>query len=346
MNTQHITIETEEEAGLRLDKLLATRLPELSRTRIQSLLEEGQVRNAETGLVQNSGSSKVRLGQSFLIEVPPPQDSTIKAVDIPLDIIYEDDDLLVINKPAGMTVHPAPGHHDDTLVNALLAHCKDSLSGIGGVARPGIVHRIDKDTSGLLVVAKHDAAHAHLSDQLKKRTLKRTYIAICWGVPKYAEGTIEGDIGRHKHERVKMSVVKEGGKPATTHYTMLESYSCNIDSARHKGTLERHSLASLVECELETGRTHQIRVHFAHEGYALVGDPLYAPETAYRIRGAIGRALPEETRETLLSFNRQALHAAKLMLRHPGTFEEMEFEAPLPEDLEVLIEALQLVNQP
>lgn len=334
-----ITVEDEAETGQRLDKLLALRLPDLSRTRIQALLEEGRITRAD-GKPLPSASLKVKLGEQFTVTVPAPVASEIRAVEMELDVVYEDDDILVINKPAGLTVHPAPGHHEDTLVNALLAHCEGSLSGIGGVARPGIVHRIDKDTSGLLVVAKHDKAHAHLARQLKSRTLKRHYIAVCWGLPPYGEGTMEADIGRNPRDRKKMAVVKTGGKPAVTHYRVLESFSINRPVAGRRDTLQREDLAALVECELETGRTHQIRVHFAHHHYPLLGDPVYAPETGYRLRGSLGKAIPGDVLDVLMRFRRQALHAARLELVHPSTKEEMTFEAPLPDDFLTLLGAL------
>lgn len=337
--THHITIEESWEAGTRLDKLLSSRLPDLSRTRVQALLEEGQIRRAD-GTVLSSGSLKVKEGETFTITVPPVVTSEIRAVEMPLDIIYEDDDILIVNKAAGLTVHPAPGHYDDTLVNALLAHCEGSLSGIGGVARPGIVHRIDKDTSGLLVVAKHDKAHAHLAKQLKNRTLKRSYLAICWGLPPYGEGTIEADIGRNPRDRKKMAVVKSNGKPAVTHYEVLENFSLNRPVAGKRDTMQREDLAAFIRCDLETGRTHQIRVHMAHMHFPLIGDPTYAPETGFRLRGSLGKALPETTLEALMGFKRQALHAAELVLVHPVTKEEMQFEAPLPDDFFTVLNAL------
>ena len=337
--TYLITVEDEAEAGLRLDKLLASRLPDLSRTRIQALLEEGRIARGD-GTALSSASQKVRQGDQFTITVPPPVESEIRAVEMPLNVIFEDDDILIINKPAGLTVHPAPGHYDDTLVNALLAHCHGSLSGIGGVARPGIVHRIDKDTSGLLVVAKHDKAHAHLARQLKNRTLKRNYLAICWGLPPYGEGTMEADIGRNPRDRKKMAVVKSGGKPAVTHYKVLESFSLNRPVAGRKDTLQRVDLASLVECELESGRTHQIRVHFLHHHFPLLGDPVYGSETSFRLRGALGAALGENMVHILTGFKRQALHAARLELIHPITKEEMQFEAPLPDDFFTVLTSL------
>lgn len=332
----------EFDAGQRLDKFLARQLPELSRTRVQALIEEGSV--SSSGKPVTTLSKKVQVNDVFEVIVPPPVDSTIPAVAMDLDIVYEDDDILVINKAAGMTVHPAPGHYDDTLVNGLLHHCKGSLSGIGGVARPGIVHRIDKDTSGLLVVAKHDQAHASLAKQLKARTLKRIYLAVSWGLIPYGEGSIEADIGRNPRDRKKMAVVKTGGKPAVTHYNVLESYSFNRVVPGKRDTLQREDLAALVECELETGRTHQIRVHMAHHGYALIGDALYAPETDYKLRGSLGASLPPSLYETLLGFKRQALHARALTLIHPATHEEMQFEAPLPDDFLMLLEQLRLLH--
>lgn len=340
---QTVTVEAETEDGIRLDKLLAIHLPAISRTRLQGLLEEGSV--TFQGKPVNTPSKKVKLGDVFEVLVPPPVDSTIRAVPMDLDIVFEDDDILVINKPVGLTVHPAPGHANDTLVNALLAHCKDSLSGIGGVARPGIVHRIDKDTSGLLVVAKHDTAHASLARQLKNHSLKRIYMAVCWGVLPYGEGSIEAPIGRNPRDRKKMAVVKEGtGKEATTHYRVQEQYSYNRLVPGKRDTLQREDLASLVECELETGRTHQIRVHMAHHHYPLVGDQLYGPDVAYRLRGTLGSSLPEHLYETMMNFKRQALHARALTLVHPRTKEEMTFEAPLPDDFFMLIEALRLLH--
>lgn len=334
-----IVVEAEDDIGLRLDKLLAAHVPDLSRTRIQALLDEGRIARGN-GKVLSSASLKVKRDEKFVITVPPPVESAIRAVEMPLDIIYEDDDILVVNKAAGLTVHPAPGHYDDTLVNALLAHCKDSLSGIGGVQRPGIVHRIDKDTSGLLVVAKHDKAHAHLARQLKRRSLKRTYMAVCWGLPPFGEGMMEGDIGRSPRDRKKMAVVPNGGKEAVTHYKVLENFSLNRPVNKRADTMRRIDLASLVECELETGRTHQIRVHFAHHHFPLLGDPVYAPETGFRLRGDLGKGIPEDAMEALMSFKRQALHAAQLVLIHPISKEEMQFEAPLPDDFLMLLDVL------
>jgi len=322
---QHIFLVNSENAGLRLDKFLAGQIPEISRARIQSLLEQGHVSCGIQPI--SSASAKTKAGQEFTVIIPEAEPSHMPAQAMDLDIIYEDEHLLVINKPAGLTVHPAPGNRDKTLVNALLAHCGESLSGIGGVARPGIVHRIDKDTSGLLVVAKNDAAHNHLSAQLADHTLGRTYAAIVWGTPKSASGTITGNIGRSPTNRQKMAVVKSGGKPAVTHYSTL-------------GTLHS-TLATLVECKLETGRTHQIRVHFTHIGCPLLGDPTYGATTASRLNQNMYKHIPPETRAALLSFNRQALHARELRLIHPATNKEMKFSCDLPDDMLELLKHLQ-----
>lgn len=300
--------------GTRLDKALSALVPELSRSRVQGLMEEGHVARGDVVVVD--ASHKVRTGEEYHIHIPPAEPSHISAENITLNIVYEDAHLLIINKPPGMTVHPAPGNRSGTLVNALLSHCGASLSGIGGVARPGIVHRIDKDTSGLLVVAKHDAAHAHLSAQLADRSLKRTYLAVVWGCPRPRSGTITGNIGRSPVNRQKMAVVKTGGKPATTHYRVVEDFG---------------GQAALVQCDLETGRTHQIRVHLTHAGHALLGDPVYGSNQAARLRKLVGKGV---------EFTRQALHAAKLQLVHPETDKMMEFEAPMPDDMRDLLAAL------
>ena len=251
--------------------------------------------------------------------------------DTKLDIIYEDDAIIVINKSVGMTVHPAPGAGDDTLVHALLAHCAGSLSGIGGVQRPGIVHRIDKDTSGLLVVAKHDAAHQHLAAQLKSRALGRTYLAWIWGAPYPKDGSVDAPIARHPTHRKKMTVL-DGGREAITHFTTRYNIVLK-DSV---------PMISCLELKLATGRTHQIRVHMNHIGHGLVGDATYGPSTTTRLARLKdkGVSLPEETHGFLRGFARQALHAAKLRLIHPVSGEEMQFEAPLPDDLQALENAL------
>ena len=321
--TSHIIAVDAEEAGQRLDKFLAGRLPEFSRSRLQALVEQGCIR--ESGKAVESVSAKVKTGQRYEITVPEVAPSHIEAQDIALDIVYEDEHLLVINKPAGLTVHPAPGHPDMTLVNALLAHCGESLSGIGGVARPGIVHRIDKDTSGLLVVAKHDTAHQHLSAQLADRSLGRTYSALVWGVPAEAKGSIIALIGRSPSNRQKQAILKTGGREATTHYKTLDTF---------------HTKFALVECNLETGRTHQIRVHKQHINHPIVGDPLYGQSTESRLKSGAYKMLGDEARKVLMAFKRQALHARELHLIHPASGKEMSFTCALPDDMTQLIATL------
>jgi 23S rRNA pseudouridine1911/1915/1917 synthase len=322
MLQSHTVLSEPDDAGIRLDKFLATHLPELSRSRLQDLIEQGYV--TVDGKVLDDASAKVKAPRTYLVMIPEAAPSYMPAQAMALDIIFEDDHMLVINKPAGLTVHPGAGNPDMTLVNALLAHCGESLSGIGGVARPGIVHRIDKETSGLLVVAKHDTAHLALSEQLAKRTLKRTYLALIWGTLKQKSGTITGNIGRSISNRKKMAVLKSGGKPAMTHYKQLENFS----------------VASLVECRLETGRTHQIRVHFAHIHHPLVGDPVYGQSTRSRLSALPPKALTPAQKAALLEFDRQALHATALELVHPVTGKTMRFECPLPADMHALIGAL------
>ena len=299
----------------RLDRLLADHVPALSRSRLKSLIETGRVSIA--GETITEPGYRVKPGQAVSLVIPPPSDETPRAQAIPLQIVYEDDDLIVVDKPAGLVVHPAPGNPDRTLVNALLAHCGDSLSGIGGVRRPGIVHRLDKDTSGLMVAAKNDAAHQGLSAQFATRQLSRTYRAVVWGVPRPGQGRIEGAIGRDARNRKRMAVRESGGKAAITRYRVLQSHS---------------ALWSLVECRLETGRTHQIRVHMAHKGHPLLCDALYG--------GARRRRLDERVRAALAHCPRQALHAAALRFVHPASRVELAFESPLPADMRALIEAL------
>ena len=317
---QHFSF-TVEVASTRLDHYLVQQLPELSRSRIQALISEGHCSVNDVTVLDTS--HKAKIGARIALHIPAPREMHINASDIPLDVVFEDEHLLVINKPAGLTVHPAAGHYDDTLVNALLAHCGKSLSGIGGVMRPGIVHRLDKDTSGLLVVAKHDEAHQHLSKQLQARTMKRHYIAIVWGVPKLTVGTIKGAIGRSQVNRKKMAVVKKDGREATTHYKVLETYP-------YKSLL----IASKVECILDTGRTHQIRVHMSHNGTSLVGDPLYGSP-------------PQKNRfphDWARNFPRQALHAKILRFIHPINGQALDFESDLPPDMNQLINSLTLLK--
>jgi 23S rRNA pseudouridine1911/1915/1917 synthase len=301
----------EAQHGLRLDKALADLLPELSRERLKSLIVEGQVTAQGRAL---NPSMKVMAGQAFAITLPPPVEAEAVAQDIPLNIVHEDADLIVIDKPAGLVVHPAAGNLDGTLVNALLHHCRGQLSGIGGVARPGIVHRIDKDTSGLLVVAKSDKAHEGLAQQFKAHSIDRLYAAIVYGIPQPGAGTIDTWIGRSDSDRKKMAVHREGrGKHAITHYRVLD---------RLRG-------AALVECRLETGRTHQVRVHMAHLGHPLIGDPVYG-----RDRKGFKSIL-----ETL-GFKRQALHAKRLGFIHPVTGQNLSFDSALPIDMQELLSEL------
>ncbi|WP_159978575.1 MULTISPECIES: RluA family pseudouridine synthase [unclassified Novosphingobium] len=297
--------------GGRLDKALAD-ASGLSRERIKALMSEGRVNLA--GARVSSGSSKVEPGTAFTIEVPEAAPAEAVAQDIPLSVVFEDEYLIVIDKPAGLVVHPAAGNLDGTLVNALLHHCRGQLSGIGGVARPGIVHRIDKDTSGLLVVAKTDKAHEGLAVQFADHSIVRAYMAVVGGRPVPAARTVTGSIARSNHDRKKMALVEDGrGKHAVTHFR----------------TLELMNGATLIECRLETGRTHQVRVHMASIGHALLGDPVYG-RTPSSLRAILQR----------LDFRRQALHAAELGFVHPVTGESVHFTSPLPDDMRVLIDEL------
>ncbi|WP_298464321.1 RluA family pseudouridine synthase [uncultured Erythrobacter sp.] len=302
----------------RLDKALAE-VTELSRARVQALIAEGLVQLDGTPV--QSPSAKAREGALFAITVPATIEPEARPQDIPLDITFEDEHLIVVNKPAGMVVHPAAGNPDGTLVNAVLYHCRGQLSGIGGVARPGIVHRIDKDTSGLLVVAKSDAAHEGLAAQFAEHSVHRRYLAVCGGHPTPTEGTISGRIGRSDANRKKMAVLDKNssrGKHAVTHYKLIE----------------RLESSALIECRLETGRTHQVRVHCASIGHALIGDQVYGNT-------------PKPLKSVLksLQFRRQALHAAELGFIHPLTQETVKFEAALPPDMRELIDELIRCNR-
>lgn len=295
-----VTAEAED-AGTRADVFLAAKLG-VSRSNMQKLLEDGRVKRGEKIIKANY---KVRAGEMFVVDIPEPEPIEAVPENIPLDIIYEDDDVVVLNKARGMVVHPAPGNYTGTLVNALLYHCSN-LSGINSAIRPGIVHRLDKDTSGIMIVAKNDAAHISLSQQIQSKTAVRTYLAVVRGNIKTDSGTIETQIARDKTDRKKMSVVKEGGRDAITDYEVLE----------------RFGKYTLVSCKLRTGRTHQIRVHMEYLGYPLVGDPKYSPmKTPFGIKG-------------------QALHSHTLEFTHPRTGERMKFEAPLPEDMHKIITRL------
>jgi 23S rRNA pseudouridine1911/1915/1917 synthase len=306
-------------AAPRLDRFLADTLPALSRARIKSLIEAGHVTSA--GRPATNPSASVPAGARYTLDPPAAAPARPQPQSIPLDILYEDDALIVLDKPAGLVVHPAPGNLDGTLVNALLAHCGDTLPGIGGERRPGIVHRLDKDTSGVMVVAKSETALARLATAFAARDIDRAYLAIGWGVPNPAAGQIEAPIGRDPRDRKRMAVVRGGGKPALTHYATKRVW---------------HGAASLLECRLATGRTHQIRVHLAAQGHPLVGDPVYL-----RRIPAAARLLPGELRTTLLDFPRQALHAASLGFAHPMTGEALHFERPPPADFLALMAALE-----
>lgn len=317
-------IVSEEDHGRRLDKMLSVHLPDLSRARVQALMDQGCLTRDGAPFAQ--ASWKVRLGESYTMIIPPPVDATPQAQNIALDVVYEDGDLLVINKAPDMVVHPGAGNHDGTLVNALLAHCGDSLSGIGGVKRPGIVHRLDKETSGLMVVAKNDAAHHGLAEQLATRTLKRVYNAIVWGVPSPASGRIETQIGRHPTQRTKMAVLESGGREAITDYRTLDVFGL---------------AAALVECRLQTGRTHQIRVHLSHQQNWLVGDPVYTRPSQGKFLKL--HKVPEKAAAAMQSFHRQALHAAQLEFIHPISHNKVSLSAPLPDDMAALLAALKTI---
>lgn len=311
----------------RLDKAIADLYPELSRTRIKSLIEVGVVKVNNN--IIDTPSYKANGEDVITLNIPPAVDDTPKPENIPLDIVYEDDDLLVINKEVGMVVHPGAGNYDGTLVNALLYHCKDNLSGIGGVKRPGIVHRIDKETSGLLVVAKNDKAHQGLSDQLQDRTLSRTYAALVWRVPTLIKGSIDQPIGRHPTNRLKMAIRKTSGRDAITHYHVQDKY----DEA-----------ACWLECKLESGRTHQIRVHMQYMRHPLVGDPLYGLPKQEGLSLLKRAGYEEEIANKINDFGRQALHAHKIGFIHPISGEEMGFSSEFPEDLQNLKNLLKTIG--
>ena len=309
-------------AGERLDRTLAALIPEMSRSRIKALIEGGYLRSGETGATIDDASYRVKPGQEFQLTIPAAAAPVPLGQNIALTVAYEDADIIVIDKPAGMVVHPAPGNPDNTLVNALIAHCGDSLSGIGGVKRPGIVHRIDKDTSGLLIAAKNDAAHHALSEAFAAHDITRAYKCAVWGLPSPKAGIITTLVGRHPVHRQRMAVVARLGKEAVTHYRVEQVFGLG---------------ASLVECRLETGRTHQIRVHMTHIGHPLIGDQTYGRATIAR------RAqLSDTAREAAKTFPRQALHAALLGVTHPRTGAYMEWEAEIPVDFTALLDHLKV----
>ena len=307
------------DGGVRLDRALQRQLPELSRTRLKQLILDGAVDSA--GRVLRDPAQHASPGARVVVMLPEPEEATPAAQAIPLDIRFEDEHLIVLDKPAGMVVHPAPGNLEGTLVNALLAHCGPSLAGIGGVRRPGIVHRLDKDTSGLLVAAKTETAHRALSHDFAARRIARAYSAFVWGVPAPAAGEIAGNIGRSAVNRKKMAVVADTrGRPALTRYRVERRFG---------------AYAALVECRLLTGRTHQIRVHLAHIGHPLIGDP------AYGTRAGRGVARTGDTGAAVVGFPRQALHARLLGFTHPVTGEELTFESALPADMAELLTNLE-----
>jgi len=325
-------LTADESAEGRLDAWLTAQFgKEFSRSRIQALIKADAV--LLNGEPVTDAKRKVRPGDVYEITLPEPEDPTPQGEDIPLDILYEDEDVVVIAKPAGLVVHPGAGNWTGTLVNALIYHCGDSLSGIGGVRRPGIVHRLDKDTTGVMVVAKNDVAHRHLSlqfaDHGRTTSLERAYQAIVWGRPRLLNGTVNVPLGRSTGDRTRRAVKRPGSQDADeaiTHYEVLERF--------HEGQ-DATALASLVDCHLETGRTHQIRVHMAHIGHPLLGDAVYGG--GFKTKANL---LPEAAKQVLNSFTRQALHAYMLQFEHPRTGEVMRFEAPLPDDMEELAAAL------
>lgn len=325
-----------EYAGIRLDKWLSDAIESLTRTRVKALIGSGAV--SRNGTVFTDASWKIREGETFSLKIPPIETAVPQGEAIALDVYFEDDSLIVLNKPAGMVVHPAAGNWSGTLVNALIAHCGDSLSGIGGVARPGIVHRLDKDTSGLIVVAKNDAAHLKLTTAFAAHDIERAYHAIAIGAPRPSIGTIDAALARAVGDRKKMAVVppqstRPDQRHAITHFKIEEHFG------RGRAKLAGDAVASLIECKLETGRTHQIRVHLSHLGYPLIGDPLYG-----RGPGVGGLKPGDDAADTALrvlkTFNRQALHARILGFAHPVTGDDLWFKADPPKDFTNLIGVL------
>lgn len=339
MERRRIEFVIAENPPKRLDKAVSRDVPEeatLSRTRLARLIDEGAL--SVDGQVVRDPKARVEAGAVIAVTVEEASDSHIGPEDIPLDVVFEDDDLIVVNKPAGMVVHPAPGTPSGTLVNALMHHCGDNLSGVGGVKRPGIVHRIDKETSGLLVVAKSDVAHQGLAAQFEHHTVERYYRAVCYGVPDANDPRLRGvkgasfetgnilklttQLARHKTDRQRQAVLFQGGRHAVTRARIVEPFG-------------NPAVAALIECWLETGRTHQIRVHMAHAGHGLIGDPTYGGKRKLPVK-----ALSEKALAAVQAFPRQALHAAVLGFTHPVSGETVRFEAPLPQDMQDLLEAL------
>jgi len=323
--SEELVIAAEEDGG-RLDRVLAQRVAELSRSRHKALILAGRV--AIDGATIRDPGHRVNAGAHIRLDLPPPEATDLAGEDIPLDVLFEDDDLIVIDKPAGLVVHPGAGNWTGTLVNALIAHCGDSLSGVGGVKRPGIVHRLDKDTTGVMVAAKNDAAHHALSAQFadhgRTGPLRRGYLAFVWGAPERPRGTIDKPINRHPHARDKMAV-RERGREAITHWELVERYA----------GADGKPVASLLACQLETGRTHQIRVHLAAIGHPLLGDDVYGP--GFKTKAA---RLAPEAQEALAALGRQALHAYLLAIRHPSQGKDLEFRSELPRPLVRLRQSL------
>lgn len=321
-NAAHARVEiAPAQAGTRLDRALSEALPDISRSRVKALIAEGRV--SRDGETVRQPAHKVAAGDRFEVTIPAPVTATPAAQAIPLDILHEDEDLIVIDKPAGLVVHPAPGNPDRTLVNALIAHCGEGLTGIGGVRRPGIVHRLDKDTSGVMVAAKTAVAHESLVDQFASRSVSRAYRAVVWGRPVPPAGLIEGAIGRNPRNRKKMAVVSRGGRPARTRYETARVFGGDV--------------ASLLECRLETGRTHQIRVHLSHIGHSILGDPAYGRASGQRRALA---ARKDAVRHAIAAFERQALHAYRLGFVHPTSGKDLDFTTELPDDMAALTEKL------
>jgi 23S rRNA pseudouridine1911/1915/1917 synthase len=313
---RHLVTIDDSTAGERLDRALTAALPTLTRSRVKALIESRRVTLAD-GTTLEEPSRKVKKGETFVLDMPEPEPAEPQAQALDLNILYEDTDLLVVDKPAGLVVHPAPGNPDHTLVNALIAHCGESLSGIGGVRRPGIVHRLDKDTSGVMVVAKNDRTHHALSTLFAAHDLTRIYKVLVWGGPKAKSGLLETQIDRHPVDRKRMAVRRAGGRTAVTEWWLDERFGPALQP-----------VASLMGAKLHTGRTHQVRVHMSHLGLPVVGDPLY------------GRKRNGPGPEALKSFKRQALHAAVLEFIHPGTRQEMRFATELPQDFQMLVDEL------
>jgi 23S rRNA pseudouridine1911/1915/1917 synthase len=312
-----------DDTGQRIDRALAGAIGFMSRSRVKALIDEGRL--LRDGKPVREPAEPVRAGAVYILDVPPPAPATPLPQAIPFAILYEDRDLIVLDKPTGLVVHPAPGNPDGTLVNALLAHCGpgftgSGFTGIGAEKRPGIVHRLDKDTSGVMVVAKTQLASDSLTAAFAARNLDRAYLALCWGLPNPLTGEIEGAIGRDKRDRKRMAVVTNGGKQALTRYRTLRAWQTSV---------------ALLECRLATGRTHQIRVHLSSRGHPAIGDPLYLRRVP-----AAARTVPEPARQALLDFPRQALHAARLGFSHPRTGAPLSFETALPPDMAALIAAL------